>query len=185
MNEQLRKQMSTYRRTLENRKIQSLIYSSLLLITIIVFDFAGVYSLYRISMQKYQTLTKLRKLVADLNQKSENTHLLKQKLDESKFYLDELEKAIPKTQRVEDYTAELVKVAASKGFKHRKMNIQHIEKEFVLLRAYFQGPSSQVGPLISAIESMERLASVQSFRYNVSGETAEMSMYIKIYYLER
>jgi len=185
MNEQMRKQLSTYKRNLENKRIQGLIFSFLLVFTIIVFDLIGVYSLVKVTGRRLQTLSDLNELNADLETKSKNIDTLKAKLNESKFYLSMLEVAVPKERKIENYMMDLVGAAAGNGIKQKKMQTKHLEDEYVELRASFQGPPFQIYPFIQSIEAIDRLSVVKEFTYSLEGATAHIQVTLKAFYLER
>ncbi len=185
MNEQMRKQLNTYRRNLENKRIQSIIFSFLLVFTILVFDLIGVYSLVNITRRRLLTLSELNELNESLEAKSKNIDTLKVKLNESRYYLNMLEVAVPKERKVEDYMVGLVNAAARNGLKQKRMQNLHTEDEYVDLRATFQGPPFQIHPFISSIEDIHRLSVVRKFTYSLEGDTAHMQIFLRAFYLER
>ncbi len=185
MNEQMRKQLNTYRRNLENKRMQSIIFSSLLVLIIVVFDLFGIYSLVIITRRRLQTLSDLRKLNTELEIKSKNIDTLRVKLNESKYYLNMLEVAVPKEKNVEAYMVALVDAAAGNGLKQQKMQRQSTDDEYVELRANFQGPPFQIHPFIKSIEDIKRLSVVKKFTYELEGNTAHIQVYIRAFYLKR
>jgi len=185
MNEQMRKQLNTYRRNLENKRIQGYIYSSILVFTIIVFDFVGIHSLIKITRRRMRTYSELSKLTTNLEIKSRNIDFLKTKLNESRFYLNMLNVAVPKEKKVEMYMVDLVNAAARNGLKQNRMQRRTTTDEYVELRATFQGPIFQVHPFIESIESIDRLSVIHKFSYILDDETAHVEASIRIYYLER
>ncbi len=185
MNEQMRKQLNTYRRNLENKRLQSIIFSFLLVFTIIVFDLIGIYSLVKITRRRLLTLSELNELNAKLEMKSKNIDTLGVKLNESKFYLNMLEVAVPKERKIEDYMLGLVNAAAVNGLKQKKMQNQHTEDDYVELRATFQGPPFQIHPFIRSIEDINRLSVVRKFTYSLEGDTAHIQIFLRAFYLER
>ena len=139
MNEQMRKQLNTYRRNLENKRLQSIIFSFLLVFTIIVFDLIGIYSLVKITRRRLLTLSELNELNAKLEMKSKNIDTLGVKLNESKFYLNMLEVAVPKERKIEDYMLGLVNAAAVNGLKQKKCRINILKMIMLSLEQPFKG----------------------------------------------
>jgi len=185
MNEQMRKQLNTYKRNLENKRMQSIIFSFILVFIILTFDLIGIYSLVKITRRRLLTLSELNELNIKLETKSKNMDTLSAKLNESKFYLNMLEVAVPKDKKTEKYMIDLVDAAAGNGLKQKRMQTQNIDDEYIDLRANFQGPPFQIYPFIKSIEAIERLSVVRKFTFNLEGDTAHIQVSIRAFYLER
>lgn len=185
MNKKLRVQLNTYKRSLENRRVQSLIYSFFLVFILIVFDIIGLYSLYKITSRKLATYVDITKLNVDLNIKRIDSESLNSRLEESKLYLSRLDVAIPKEHQTEAFAVEIVEAAAKSGLKHRKFHRLTNTDEYVDVRITLQGPSSQIYPFIREVESMDRLTVVKSFDYVLDVDTAYLQVVIRVFYIER
>lgn len=185
MNEQLTKQLGDYRRSLEDKKIQSTIYTFFILITIFFFDAYGVYSLLKITKNKHETLQKLEKLNTDLVYKKDQIDMLKDKLEESQFYLDMLEKVVPKEPLVEDYMVDLVGTAAKHGYKQEKLQRRNVKDNYLELRVFLKGQEDQFVPLMESLEKRDRLAVIDRAYYDVIEDTVNLELVVHIYYLER
>ena len=181
----MRVQLSTYRRSLENKKVQNLIYSFALLYIILVLDVLGIYSLVRVTNRRLETYRNLSELNGDLKAKSGTIGQLKVKLDESKYYLSRLDVLVPKERMTEDYMIDMVDAAARNGLKQKGIKVTKTLDEYVEFRAIFQGPVFQIYPFIRSIESIDRLSSIREFDYSLDGETANLWASIRIYYLKR
>jgi hypothetical protein len=185
MNEQLTKQLSTYKRTLENRKVQSTIYTILILVTIFLFDLYGIYTLIKVTKNRHTTLQKLDKLNNDLEYKRDRTDILKKKLEESQLYLDMLENVVPKKPLVENYMVDLVGIAAKHGFKQERLQKRRTVDNYVEVRVFLKGQRDQFVPFIQSLEKTDRLSVINRLYYSLEEETVNVELAIKIYYLER
>jgi len=185
MNENVKKQLSSYKRSIENKQFQSSAYTIILIFTIIVFDIFGLQSLVDITVRRFDTLENMNKLIKDLEFKRDNTELLKQKLNDSKYYLNMLEESVPKERKVEKYMVSLVQVAAKHGYKQDKLVIRETRENYVEVRASFKGSTAQLEPFISAIEDQVRLLLVQSIHYSIVENTVDLQVVLRIFYLSR
>ncbi len=185
MNEQLRKQLNTYRRSLENKRMQVSIYSVLLIIILLGYGLAGTYLLYKVTRKRIQTISEISRLVTDLHIKKYDMEEMKQKLSRSKSYIEKVNTAIPKEVMMEDFMVDLVNVAARNGFKQNRMNRRSAEGNRLELNVTFQGSDAQVHSLIDSIESLDRLTAVENLNLRTIEETATVSLVLSIYYLEK
>ncbi len=185
MNEKVTNQLNAYKRTLENKKLQSSIYSILLVTTMLFFDVFGLRSMLKITKRRYDTLQSLNQLVTDLEFKKDNIDMLKQKLDASQYYLNMLEETVPVSPTEEKYMVGLVQTAAKHGYKQNKLIIKENKNNFVELRGTFQGSPDQMEPFIESIENQDRLSVIQTFHYSIVEKTVNLEVVIRIYYLYR
>lgn len=185
MNQQLKKQLNAYKRTLEDRKLQSSIYTALIILTVLFFDAFGIYSMVKITKRRYQTTQQLQKLNDSLTYKKDQIDLLKKKLKDSQVYLDMLEKAVPTTPLVEDYMVSLVRTGAKYGYKQDELIRRRMEDNYVKLRASFEGQKTQMPNFVKAVESLDRLAVIEDLHYTIVEDTVKLELVIDIYFMNR
>jgi len=185
MNEKINKQLNAYKRSLENKKIQSNAYSFLLVFTILFFDLFALQSMVDITVRRFDIHESLNNLVDDLVYKNDSTELLKQKLSDSQHYLAMLENAVPTDQRAEDYMVDLVQTAAKHGYKQDRLSRRDGIDNYAQLRASFQGSPDQMEPFIRSAEAQDRLSVINSINYSVVENTVNLELGIRIFYLDR
>ncbi len=185
MNDRLKKQLHTYKRSLENKKVYASLYTIVLLFTLVIYGFFGVYPLIRVTERKFNTLNELTDLNRRLLKKKANINDTKEALEKARFYTNELESAIPLRPEVEDFMVSLVGEAGSDGYRQRNFYIQDVLDGEVTLRAKLRGSAGQFTFLIADIETMDRLTKINSFRYSLREDTASVEVNLMIYFLER
>lgn len=185
MNKQLKNQLNTYKRTLENKRAQSFIYSFLLVFILVVLDIAGIYSLVRLTRRKLKTFSELSKITVDMEIKVKKFNELEEKLRDSKLYISELNKAIPKERQVDSFAVKEVELSARNGMKHKRLRRLNEEENYVDVRLTLQGASAQIHPFISDLESLDRLVVVKSFDYKQEEQTAYLEVEARLFYLRR
>lgn len=185
MNQQLTKQLNTYKRTLEDRKLQSSIHTILIIITILFFDAFGIYSMVKITKRRHATVQDLQKLNESLVYKKDQTELLKKKLKDSQVYLDMLEAAVPTNPQIEDYMVKLVQIAAKYGYKQDELVRRKMEDSYVKVRASFEGQREQMPNFIEAVESLDRLSTIEDMHYVIIEDTVKLELVVNIYFMDR
>ena len=183
MNEEVRKKISTYRRSLEDTKVSTAVYSFLFVVAFIIYGILGAYPLSKVLVRKYNTIKDLRELNGKLDEKNNYLLRMQTQLLSANPYLQGLEKIITPKPAIQNYMVQLVEAAAKSGFKQRSMIIQSMQNGQAALRVSFQGSPEQLGKLIDSIEKMERLSTVDALNYMVREDTANVEISVRIYYL--
>ena len=185
MNEQLKKQLNTYKRSLENKRMQVSIHTLLLVVIVVFYGFVGTYLLIKVTRERLTAMSDLTRLVVDLTIKKGNIEEMKQKLAKTEFYIERVNLAVPKETMLEDFMIDLVNVASRNGFKQKRLYRRSFDENTLELNVTLQGANAQVPSLIEAIESMDRLVTIERFSLRTIEETATVSLVLSIYYLEK
>lgn len=183
MNEAIRNKISSYRREVEDQRVNSSIYSLILVVTVLVYGFFGIIPLYRVLVHKYSTYRELTALNKKLMDKKESIDAVKAKLAEAAFYIEELDKVVSPDTAIEDYMVALVNNAATTGFKQRSLVLQGEADSEINLRVNFQGSETQLTALIESLENMQRLTIIDSFNYSQREDTANVELALHVFYL--
>ena len=185
MNERFSRQVNTYRRSLEDKKIYTTLYAVLLVFALVVYGLLGIVPLVQVTRRKLTTLADLKTLNRNLEMKRDSLSDVKDKIDLARAYIYGLDEAVPVQPTVETYMVGLVGSAATTGFKQRSLYVQTFDDESLELSATFQGSALQLASMLQALEAAERLTVLERFNYTLREETANLDMVLKIYYLER
>lgn len=185
MNDRLKKQLYTYKRSLEDKKVYTSLYVLLLFITIFVYGMFGLFSLYKVTREKINTINNLKNLNSRLSYKVDDMLAMRDTLQQVRYYTQNLERAITTSAKLEDYIVSLSNAAGGAGFSQKNLYKQAAKGGEIDLLVRFQGSSNQLLPLIKAVENLHRLTKITGINYNIREDTAMVELRLKIYYLDK
>lgn len=185
MNDRLKKQLYTYKRRLEDKKIYTGVYTIILFLSIIIYGLFGLLPFYKVTREKMQTINNLKDLNSKLSLKVDDMIAMRDTLEKVKFYTQNLEGAITTSPKLEDYLVDLVTAAGGKGFSQKSFYKQGQKDGVTNLAVRFQGSSGQLLPFIKSVENIHRLTKITGINYNIREDIADVQLKLQIFYLER
>ncbi len=183
MNENVRNKINRYRRELQDEKVNTTLYSFVFILTIVGFGLFGIIPVYRVAVEKYNTLKELNELNKNLAAKRDGINELSIKLNDAKYHISELKKVVTPTPEIENYMISLVGVASKNGFKQKSLAIQGKKDSVVSLSVSLQGPVTQMHSFLGDVENLSRLSVVKGFNYSNRENSANLNMSIDVFYL--
>ena len=176
------KQISNYKRNLGKESVHTSLYTILLFSAVFIYGIFGLIPFFSVLKEKADTIRDLSKINQDLEMKIGDLESIEEELDKSKIYIDALHMAVPQTKDIQSYMVDLNSVVAKVGYKQRKLYVSSILNGEVELSVSFEGNPNSLYDLISTVENMRRLTTIETFSFRYQEDLAKVLILVKIFY---
>ncbi len=177
---------NTYRTNVElYPKRQISMYLSFVVVTVILFGGFGIrINLKQISIAKEEKM-RLESINQSVLAKLEAYRIIEKDLEQIRIYIPALNEAMPLEPKPEVYLDEFVRSVGRQGYIVSSLRIEGVSYENgqVPIGVAIEGSPNNVGKLITTIESLKRLTTVQSLKLSLDEGDAAIKAVLIIHYI--
>lgn len=166
-------------------KRQISMYISFVIVTLILFGGFGI----RINLEQISAAKEERLRLESINQsvlaKLEAFKVIEKDLDQIRIYIPALNEAMPLEPKTEVYLDEFVREVGRQGYIVSSLRVEGVSYENgqVPVGIAIKGNPNDVGKLVTTIESLKRLTTVQSLKLSLDEDEADIRAVLVIYYI--
>jgi len=179
------KLISKIRRGFDRKDLYEPFYLILVVVVFVTFGIYGIFPLIKIIQKKYVLIERVRDYNSLMTQKVSDLSSVEKKHAIYKFALSNLENTFPDKADPQGYLVDFAKAVSSNGYKQEYFQANTDEKNIVNINVLVSGGLKRFPHLVSRIESLYRLTTINDFSFDIKKNLAKGSMKVSIYYIEK
>ena len=162
----------------------SLVYFGVLLFTVTIFGYAGIWRGITLALEKKALITQFESLEQELMQKDEVMLDTQKNLKEVQPYLAYFDQSLPAEPNLEDYLQEVALSFSKVGFTLTKFSVAEVEEQTLTLEIDLLGPEGNIPSLLKSIDTLTRLTVLDKLETAVGNKETKTNLKLKVYYIK-